>query len=51
MQRILIKGALLEPHRTIIEAASREEEQTKILATHLKELLRRELLDADRTQK
>jgi len=44
-ERILVKGALTEPHRVIVAPASREEEQVKALADSLKEMLRKDLLD------
>jgi hypothetical protein len=43
-ERILVKEALTEPHRTIVAPAIREEEQVKILARALREMLRKELL-------
>ena len=44
-ERILVKEALMEPHRTMITAEIDEERQTRTLAKALKEMLRRELLE------
>jgi hypothetical protein len=45
-EKILVKGALSEPHRVIVAPASREEEQVKALADSLREMLRKDLLDS-----
>jgi site-specific recombinase XerD len=47
-ERILVKGALSEPHRVIVAPASRDDEQVKTLADSLKEMLRKELLEGDK---
>jgi len=44
-EKILVKEALREPHRTAIHPIQGEEEQAKILAKALKEMLRNELLN------
>jgi len=44
-EKILVKEALREPHRTAIHPIPGEEEQAKILAKALKEMLRNELLN------
>jgi len=45
-ERILVKEALTEPHRTVIATAMREEQEIKALSRALREMLRREFLDA-----
>ncbi len=45
-EKILVKEALLEPHRIVV--ANQEEEHIKTLSKALREMLRRELLDAQR---
>ncbi|MEM2126593.1 MAG: tyrosine-type recombinase/integrase [Candidatus Bathyarchaeia archaeon] len=44
-EKILVREALEEPHRTILTPIEREEEQVKALAHSLREMLRRELLN------
>jgi integrase len=44
-ERILVREALTEPHRVILQPVEREEEQVRTLAGALREMLRRELLE------
>jgi hypothetical protein len=49
-EEVLSKETLAKPWRTYASPVEREEEQVKVLSQSLKEMLRKELLDPDRTR-
>jgi hypothetical protein len=49
-EKILVREALSEPHRVVLQPVEREEDQAKTLAGALREMLRRELLDDGRAR-
>jgi hypothetical protein len=48
-EKILVKEALMEPHRVMVSAIDREEEEVKTPSRALREMLRQELLDTIRS--
>ncbi|MCP8304528.1 MAG: hypothetical protein H3Z50_03540 [archaeon] len=45
-EEILTKEALAMPHRTYVDSYGRKEDQVKTLSSALKEMMKKELLDA-----
>jgi len=46
---VLVKEAIAEPHRTMCIAEREEDDEIKVLSNSLKDMLRKELLNATKT--
>ena len=48
-EKVLVQSEFAEPHRAYATSEDREEVQTRILSIAIKELIKKELLTADRS--